>query len=87
MLNNLYTNETKLIISTRQLAIGILVVILGGACIFLLLLKKGYFHQTSVINNMPISSTKPKVIKIKNSAHSNEQNQHMTEFSFTLPQH
>ncbi|MDD3266930.1 MAG: hypothetical protein PHC75_07125 [Burkholderiales bacterium] len=73
-------------IKTRQIAIGILIIILGGACMFLLLVKKGYFRQQTTINNIPISSTKPKVIKMRNSAQTNEQN-NMTEFSFTLPKH
>lgn len=82
-------NKDELIpeIKTRQVAIGILIVVLSAAIILLLAIKKSYFHDKNVVmngNNQAIS-TKPKVIKIKNSAQNDEQNQHMTDFSFTLP--
>lgn len=86
-MENRFDNNQKIPeIKTREIAIGILGVFIGGACIFLLLMKKGYFHQNMALNNTSNNLTKSKTVKIRNSAEQNEQN-NMTEFSFTLPKH
>lgn len=82
----MYQNQTLPEVKTRHLAIGILAVIMCNAGILLFIVKKGYLHKNNQVSNMSIGVAKPKIIKSRNPTQNSEQD-NMTEFSFTLPQH